>query len=68
MAFVIEPPTVEAADDLVILCSDECPYADGQTWDAPSGVVSHFLIYHFSRASYLTNRRNSTWIVASVME
>ncbi|KAI1848688.1 hypothetical protein JX265_005685 [Neoarthrinium moseri] len=41
MAFIMEPPTIEAADDPMILCSTECPYANGQTWDSPSGVKFH---------------------------
>ncbi|KAI1081425.1 hypothetical protein F5B20DRAFT_579289 [Whalleya microplaca] len=41
MAFIMDPPTIEAADDPLILCSTECPYANGQTWDSPSGVKFH---------------------------
>ena len=36
---MIEPPTIEAADDQVLLCSTECPHAHGQTFDTPSGEV-----------------------------
>ncbi|KAK8867590.1 pan domain containing protein [Apiospora arundinis] len=36
-ATVEEPPTIEAADDEVVLCSTECPHAHGQTFDTPSG-------------------------------
>ncbi|CAD6446995.1 2d69ee01-e847-4d23-9967-26728d1da4f2 [Sclerotinia trifoliorum] len=36
-AVVIEPPTSAKKDDLVYLCSTECPNADGQTWDSPTG-------------------------------
>lgn len=39
MAFIMDPPTIEAEDDPTILCSTECPDANGQTWDWPSGTV-----------------------------
>ncbi|KAK9783904.1 hypothetical protein SCAR479_00463 [Seiridium cardinale] len=38
MAFMIDPPTIEAADDMTIMCSTECPDANGQIWDSPSGT------------------------------
>lgn len=40
---MIEPPTIEAADDEVVLCSTECPHAHGQTFDTPSGEVCPIL-------------------------
>ena len=39
MAFVIDPPVIEAADDQIVLCSTKCPQAHGQIWDSPSGKV-----------------------------
>ncbi|APA06123.1 hypothetical protein sscle_01g008930 [Sclerotinia sclerotiorum 1980 UF-70] len=36
-AVVIDPPTSAKKDDLTYLCSTECPNADGQTWDSPTG-------------------------------
>ncbi|KAF7927900.1 uncharacterized protein EAE98_000312 [Botrytis deweyae] len=36
-AVVIDPPTSAKQDDLTYLCSTECPNADGQTWDSPTG-------------------------------
>ncbi|KAK8042959.1 hypothetical protein PG994_013442 [Apiospora phragmitis] len=36
-AYVIDPPTIEAADDQIVLCSTECPHGHGQTFDYPSG-------------------------------
>ncbi|KAB8303290.1 hypothetical protein EYC80_004730 [Monilinia laxa] len=36
-AVVIDPPTSAKADDLTFLCSTECPNADGQIWDSPTG-------------------------------
>ena len=43
MAFQIEPPTIEAADDPLVLCSTECPQAHGQIYDSPSGEVRRLL-------------------------
>ncbi|KAK9416768.1 putative PA14 domain-containing protein [Seiridium unicorne] len=34
----MDPPTIEAADDMTIMCSTECPDANGQIWDSPSGT------------------------------
>ncbi|KAK6063766.1 hypothetical protein SCUP515_12196 [Seiridium cupressi] len=39
MAFITDPPTIEAADDMAIMCSTECPDANGQIWDSPSGTA-----------------------------
>lgn len=39
MAFVIDPPVIEAVDDPIVLCSTQCPQAHGQIWDSPSGEV-----------------------------
>ncbi|THV48929.1 hypothetical protein BGAL_0220g00120 [Botrytis galanthina] len=36
-AVAIDPPTSAKQDDLTYLCSTECPNADGQTWDSPTG-------------------------------
>ncbi|KAK8060663.1 hypothetical protein PG996_010593 [Apiospora saccharicola] len=36
-AYVIDPPTIEAADDQIVLCATGCPNAHGQTFDSPSG-------------------------------
>lgn len=43
MAFQIEPPTIEAADEPIVLCSTECPQAHGQIYDSPSGEVRRLL-------------------------
>lgn len=48
-AYVIDPPTIEAEDDQVVLCATECPHAHGQTFDTPSGEVSTPTIPTFSR-------------------
>ncbi|KAK8033642.1 hypothetical protein PG991_003040 [Apiospora marii] len=36
-AYIIDPPTIGAEDDQVVLCATECPHAHGQTFDTPSG-------------------------------
>ncbi|ESZ93103.1 hypothetical protein SBOR_6533 [Sclerotinia borealis F-4128] len=36
-AILIDPPTSNKVDDLTMLCSTECPNADGQTWVSDTG-------------------------------
>lgn len=41
-AFLIDPPPIESPDSATILCSTECPYADGQQFVTSVGEVSSF--------------------------
>lgn len=41
-AFVIDPPAIDSPDLATIMCSRECPYADGQQFTTDAGEVRSF--------------------------
>lgn len=52
-AFTIDPPTADHPNQASVMCSTECPYADGQQYESKYGEVCSQLI------PFIQDRRKS---------